>query len=155
MSESAVDDVELGPIDYLVVEYPEGKMTGEALPHLLDLVAKGTIRMIDVALLTKTTGDGTFEIIRPADLVAAGSPEFAILEGVATGLLTDDDLSQVSDIMADDSSAVVFVYENAWAAPMATALRRAGGQLISSGRIPVQAILEALQADPAEAVESV
>lgn len=155
MSESAVDEVELGPIDYLVVEYPEGKMSGEALPHLLDLVAKGTIRMIDVALLTKSSGDGTFEIVRPADLVAAGAPEFAMLEGVATGLLSDDDLRQVSDIMADDSSAVVFVYENAWAAPMATALRRAGGQLISNGRIPVQSIIEALEASASETVESI
>ncbi len=78
-----------------------------------------------------------------------------MLEGVATGLLSDDDLRQVSDIMADDSSAVVFVYENAWAAPMAPALRRAGGQLISNGRIPVQSIIEALEASASETVESI
>ncbi|MEI2717206.1 MAG: DUF6325 family protein [Candidatus Nanopelagicales bacterium] len=143
MSQAAADDIELGPIDYLVVEYPGGQMTGEALPHLVSLVESGTIRILDVALVRNLAGGG-FQAIRPEDLVAAGATEFELLAGVATGMLSDEDLAEVAAIMDADSAAVILVYENSWAAPMATAMRRAGGQLISNGRIPVEAVVAAL-----------
>ena len=79
MSEAGTEDLELGPIDYLVVEYPGAQMTGEALPHLLDLVQSGTIQILDVALIHKADTGGTFETIRPDDLVAAGAPVFELL----------------------------------------------------------------------------
>ena len=143
MSQAAADDIELGPIDYLVVEYPGGQMTGEALPHLVSLVESGTIRILDVALVRNLAGGG-FQAIRPEDLVAAGATEFELLAGAATGMLSDEDLAEVAAIMDADSAAVILVYENSWAAPMATAMRRAGGQLISNGRIPVEAVVAAL-----------
>lgn len=140
------DDIMLGPIDYLVVEYADGSPSGEALPHLVDLVERGIVRIIDVALIAN--GADTYTVIRPDDLVAAGAPEFDFLAGVATGLLSDDDLGEISSIMGDGAAAVVLVYENSWAAPLATAMRRAGGQMIASGRIPAQDVLDALAAAP-------
>ena len=140
------DDTMLGPIDYLVVEYADGRPSGEGLPHLVDLVDRGIVRIIDVALITGTP-DG-YSVIRPDDLVAAGAPEFALLAGAATGLLSDEDLGEIAGILQDGAAAVVLVYENAWAAPLATAMRRAGGQMIASGRIPAQAVLDALEAAP-------
>lgn len=142
MTEPSTDDIELGPIDYLVVEYPTGEMTGEALPHLVNLVESGIIRILDVALV-RTVDDG-YQVIRPEDLVSAGAAEFALLEGAATGMLSDEDLAEVAAIMDPDSAAVILVYENSWAGPLATAMRRAGGQLIANGRIPVQAVIAAL-----------
>lgn len=140
------DDPMLGPIDYLVVEYADGRPSGAALPHLLELVEQGTIRIIDVALIAK--GADGYSVIRPDDLVAAGAPEFALIAGAATGLLSDEDLGEIAGILADGAAAVVFVYENSWAAPLATAMRRAGGQMVASGRIPAQAVLDALEAAP-------
>ncbi len=146
MSQTGVtDDSMIGPIDYLVVEFADGRPTGAALPHLVDLVDRGVIRILDIALLT---ADGSsYTSIRPGDLVAAGVTEFALFEGAATGLLGDDDLSEIAGIMQDGAAAVVLLYENAWAAPLATAMRRSGGEMIASGRIPVQAVLDALATD--------
>lgn len=149
MSEAGADELELGPIDFLVVEYPGARMTGEALPYLVDLIESGTIRVLDVALIRKAESGGTFETLRPGDLVAAGIAEFGIFEGVVSGLLDDQDLLQLAEVLDDGSAGVILVYENSWAAPFATALRRAGGQLVASGRIPVDVLVEALEDDAA------
>lgn len=136
------DDVQMGPIDYLVIEYANSQPTGEALPHLIDLVDRGIVRILDVAILAKST-EGDVAAVGMDQLAEAG--ELAVFEGAATGMLDDEDIAEVGAIMTPDALGVVLVYENTWAAPFATALRKAGAQMIASGRLPVNALLAALE----------
>lgn len=147
MTEVGMDEVELGPVDYIVIEYPDGNPTGEALPYLLDLVDRGIVRILDVALVAKSA-DGDVAVLNLDAL--QGTSEFAVFEGAATGLLDDDDIAQGAGILTPGAVGAILVYENTWAAPFATALRRAGAQLIANGRIPVNAIIAALEADEKE-----
>jgi hypothetical protein len=141
MSES---EVELGPIDYLIVEWPPGKQpTGEALPKLVDLVDRGLIHVLDLAFVRKEQ-DGTVTAIDLAGLDVEANPEFAVFEGASSGLLGEDDYDQAGEALEAGASAALLVYENTWAAPFATALRRSGAQLVANGRIPVNAIIQAL-----------
>lgn len=144
MSESAFDDVELGPIDYLVIEYPDGQPTGEAIPHLIDLVDAGIVRILDVAILGKSD-EGEVEVIDMEQLAAAGGGGLGVFDGAQTGLLDDEDFAEIGEVMTPGAVGAVLVYENTWAAPFATALRKAGGQLIANGRIPVNALIAALE----------
>jgi dihydroorotase-like cyclic amidohydrolase len=135
---------EMGPIDYLVIEWPGRQPTGEAAPHLVDLVERGLIRVLDLAFITKDE-DGSVagvEISEVGDQVA----EMKVFEGASSGLLSDDDVAEAGDVLEPGTSAALLVYENRWAAPLAAALRRSGGQLVASGRIPIQALLAALEA---------
>jgi Family of unknown function (DUF6325) len=137
---------EMGPIDYLIVEWPDGQPTGEALPHLIDLVDRGLIRILDLAFITKGE-DGSAAALEIADL----GDEIAVFEGASSGLLGDDDIAEAGNALEPGTSAALLVYENRWAAPFAAAARRSGAQLVASGRIPVQAVLAAL--DAVEAAE--
>jgi hypothetical protein len=145
MTESTFDDVELGPIDYLVIEYPNGQPTGEALPHLVDLVEAGIVRILDVAVVAKSA-DGDVAAIDMQQLAELGGGALGILDGAATGLLDDEDIAEAGAIMTPGAVGAILVYENTWAAPFATALRKAGGQLIANGRIPVNALIAAFEA---------
>jgi hypothetical protein len=149
---SATDLDEIGPIDYLVVEFPGSKMTGEGLPLLVELVESGTIRILDLVFVTRQL-DGSVNAVEISDFDKDGDLDLAIFEGASSGLLGDDDLAEATSVIEPGNSAGVLVYENAWAAPFAAALRRDGAQLVASGRIPVQAILATL--DEAEAAASV
>lgn len=134
----------MGPIDYLIVEWPGRQPTGEAMPHLIDLVDRGLIRILDLAFIAKGE-DGSVAALEIADLgdeVGA----FAAFEGASSGLLSDEDVEEAGGALEPGTSAALLVYENSWAAPLATALRRSGGQLVASGRIPVQDVLAALDA---------
>jgi hypothetical protein len=134
---------EMGPIDYVVLEWKgEQPTAGEVQPLLLDLVDRGIIRILDIAFLTKDQ-DGSVSALDVGDLkqVAAAFAEF---EGASSGLLGYEDLQEAAAALDPGTSAAVLVWENRWAAPVAAALRRSGGQLVASGRIPVQAILAAL-----------
>ena len=136
---------ELGPIDYVVLEWPGAfPDAGEVQPLLLDLVERGVIRILDIAFLTKDQ-DGSLSALDVGDLkqVAAAFAEF---EGASSGLLGFEDLEEAAAALEPGTSAAVLVWENRWAAPVAAALRRSGGQLVASGRLPVQAILAALDA---------
>ena len=143
-----VDIEEMGPIDYIVLEWPGRQPKGEAVPMIVDLVERGIIRVLDIALMVKGD-DGTVAAIDFGDLEEdTGFGEFA---GASSGLLTPEDLVEAAEALAPGTSAAVLVWENLWAAPVAVALRRSGGQLVASGRIEIQAVLAALEAAEAEA----
>jgi hypothetical protein len=136
---------EMGPVDYLVVEFPGSRMTGEGLPLLVDLVDQGIIRILDLVFVTKEA-DGRVTGIAVADLDGDGVLDLAVFEGVSSGLLDDDDITEAASVLEPGSSAGILVYENTWAAPFAAALRRGGAQLVAGGRIPVPALVAALDA---------
>jgi dihydroorotase-like cyclic amidohydrolase len=133
---------EIGPIDYIVLEWPGRQPTGEAVPLLLDLVDRGIIRILDIALLAKDA-DGTVGALELGDL---GDSEFGVFNGASSGLIGQDDLDEAASVLEPGTSAAVLIWENRWAAPVAAAMRRSGGQLVASGRVPVQAIVAALDA---------
>lgn len=137
---------ELGPVDYVIVEFPEGHQhfTGEVIDELLKLVEAGTIRVIDVLILAKDH-DGSVEAMELADVEDLGP--LVELEAELAELLAESDVEMLAAAMEPGSVAGVLVYENLWAAPFASAARRAGGELIANGRIPIQAIIAAVEAD--------
>jgi hypothetical protein len=114
------------------------------MPHLVDLVERQVIRILDLAFIAKGE-DGSVAGLEIADLGDAGA-EFALFEGAASGLLSDEDIDEAGNALEPGTSAALLVYENSWAAPFASAVRRSGGQLVASGRIPVQSVLAALDA---------
>ncbi|WP_187284681.1 DUF6325 family protein [Streptomyces sp. uw30] len=136
---------EIGPIDYLVVEFPGSHMTGEGLPLLVDLVDRGIIRILDLAFVKKEL-DNSVVAVEIADLTGEAKADLAVFEGASSGLLGRDDMEEAAAILQPGDSAGILVYENLWAAPLAGALRRGGAQLVASGRIPVEAVLAALDA---------
>jgi hypothetical protein len=136
------DDVEqMGPIDYAIIEFPHRRTPGEGLPLLIELADRGIIRVLDLAFVRKEP-DGTVRRVELAEL----GPQMAVFEGASSGLLGQEDFDEAAAAIAPDSAAGLLVYENRWAAPFAVALRRGGAQLVATGRIPVQAILAALDA---------
>jgi Family of unknown function (DUF6325) len=135
---------EMGPIDYLLVEWPGRQPTGEAAPHLIDLVDRGLIRILDLAFITKAE-DGSVAALEVSDL-GDGAAAFAAFEGASSGLLSEEDIGEAAGALEAGTSAALLVFENRWAAPFAAAVRRSGGLLVASGRIPIQAVLAALDA---------
>jgi hypothetical protein len=139
---------ELGPIDYLVMEWDgEQPVTGEVMPLLLDLVDRGLVRILDLAFIAKDE-EGFVSVLDFAK-VAEMSEGLTAFEGAASGLLGPDDLEEAAAALESNTVAGVLVWENRWAAPVAVALRRSGGQLVATGRIPTQAILASLDASEA------
>jgi hypothetical protein len=137
---------QLGPIDYIVVEFPAGaKFDGSALVLLTDLVDRGLIRILDLGFVQRLE-DGSVVGVRLADLDLDGEIDVELFEAASSGLLGQDDLDEAGGVLEPGCSAAVLIYENAWAAPFARDLRSKGGQLVASGRIPVQAIIAALDA---------
>jgi hypothetical protein len=143
---------QLGPVDYVVVEFPAGasNFTGEMAKELLAMVDSGTIRVIDVLILTKNE-DGSVEAIELSDIEDLGPLQ--AVEGDLAELLAADDVDHLAAAMEPGSTAGVLIWENLWAAPFASAARRSGGQLIANGRIPIQAIIASLDADSAPTTE--
>ncbi len=146
MTDPSLD--ELGPIDYVVVEFPAGasNFTGEMAAELIALVDSGTIRVIDAIILTKQE-DGGVEATELSDVGELGALE--TIEAELAELLAADDVKHLAAAMEPGTTAGVLIWENLWAAPFAAAARRSGGQLIANGRIPIQAIAASIEADEA------
>lgn len=139
---------EMGPIDYVLLEWPGRQPRGDAAPLLVDLVERGIIRVLDLSFISKSE-DGTVAGLEISDL-GEGAEQFTLFAGASSGLISSDDVTEAAEALEPGTSAALIVFENSWAAPFATAVRRSGGQLVASGRIPVQAILAALDAAEAE-----
>jgi hypothetical protein len=150
VSDTALD--QLGPVDYLIVEFPPGasNFTGEMAKELIALVDAGTIRVIDVLILTKNE-DGTVEATELSEIEQLG--ELQAVEAQLAELLAADDVVNLAAAMEPGTVAGVLIWENLWAAPFASAARRSGGQLIANGRIPIQAIIASIEADEASPTE--
>ena len=146
MADGDADVDELGPVDYLVVEFPPGvsHFTGEMAEELAKLVDSGTIRMLDLVILTKDA-DGAIDALEIEDLEQLD--ELRSAETQLADLLAAEDVVHLAAAMEPGTVAGVLVWENTWAAPFAAAARRSGGQLIANGRIPIQAIIASLEAD--------
>jgi hypothetical protein len=143
----AVESVdELGPVDWLVVEFPGSTFTGEIAPTLDALVDNGTIRVLDLVLLRKDE-DGSLDFYELGDLDETEIGGLRAYETELALLLSEEDMTSVAAAIEPGSTAAVLVWENRWAAPFGSAVRRAGGQLVATGRIPVQALLAAIETD--------
>jgi Family of unknown function (DUF6325) len=145
---AAEETNEIGPVDYLVVEWPGRQPTGEAAPLLIDLVDRGLIRVLDLAFIEKAE-DGSVAAVEISHL-AEKDEAFKPLEGASSGLLSGDDISAAGEALGPGTSAALLVYENRWAAPFASALRRSGAELVANGRIPIEHVVAALDAAEAK-----
>lgn len=130
-----------GPIDYLIIEWPDQQPAGEALPHLIDLVDRGLVRVLDLAFISKGE-DGSVAVVNIDELGA----DFAVFEGASSGMLDDGDIAEAGGAIEPGRSAAVLIWENLWAAPLANALRGNGAQVVARGAVPVDALLETLEA---------
>ena len=147
MSEQASEPVdELGPVDWIVVEFPGSRFKGEIAPALGELVERGIVRVLDLLLIRKGE-DGTLDFHELSDLDESEIGGLRAYEGELATLLSEDDVTAAAAAVEPGSTAALLVWENSWAAPFGSAVRRAGGQLVASGRLPVQALLAAIEQD--------
>jgi hypothetical protein len=144
MSAAEATHEAIGPIDYIVLEWPGRRPNGEIAPHLIDLVDRGLIRVLDLLFLEKDEDGAVTEVL--LEDLGDEAPELAIFHGAATGLIDAEDQAHAGDVLEPGTAAAILVYENVWAAPLAEAVRRSGGELVASGRIPIQAMIAALDA---------
>ncbi|WP_300603402.1 DUF6325 family protein [Trebonia sp.] len=140
---AALED--LGPVSYLIVEFPGGKMTGEGLPKLVDLVDRGLIRILDLEFVTREA-DGSMRTVELAEIEHNGALELEVFEGAYSGLLDATDFDEASSAIAPGSSAAILIFENRWAKPFVQALRRGGAQPVAAGYIPHDTLAEAVEA---------
>lgn len=134
---------DMGPVDYLIVEFPGSRMTGEGLPLLVDLVERGIIRVLDLVFVQKDA-DGSVGVVELRD--TGDEVDLTVFEGASSGLLDQGDLDEAGGALEAGNSAAVIVYENLWAAPLARALRRGGAEVVAGGRIPADALMASLEA---------
>lgn len=138
-------DADIGPVDYLIVEFPaDAQFDGSGLRHLRDVVDKDIIRVLDLVFVRRE--DDAVEVISVADLRIADDLDLGLFADAATGLIDDEDIAEAGAVLTPGSTALIVVYENHWAAPFASALRRSGAELVASGRIPVDTLIDALDA---------
>jgi hypothetical protein len=135
---------EMGPVDYILIEWPHPRPTGEIASIVVDLVDRGIIRVLDLAFMAKDE-DGSVAALEISD-IGEEVEELKVFEGASSGLISDEDITEAGSALEPGSAAALLVFENSWAAPFAMAVRRSGGQLVANGRIPVQAVVAALDA---------
>lgn len=140
-----MDEVEWGPVGFLVVEFPGARMTGEGLRELVTLTDQGIIRILDLAFVLKES-DGSVTALELKDIDGDGELDLTVFEGASSDLLDEGDLRDAGAVLTDGSAAAVLLYENRWAAPFVSALRQGGAELVAAGFIPLDDIVEALDA---------
>jgi len=149
-----VDSIDqLGPVDYLVVEFPGSNFNGEIMPELVDLVQRGIIRVLDLVLIKKEE-DGSYDALEFDEIEDSALGDLRELERELADVLSEEDIISAADALEPGSTAGLLVYENLWAAPFASAVRRSGGQLVADGRIPVQALLAVLEHEVETEIEA-
>ncbi len=136
---------DVGPIDYLALEFPGAKLGGEGLAALLDLTERGIIRILDL-VVARVAEDGSFAVVALADLDGDGVLDLAVFDGARSGLLDEDDVARSAALVKPGNAVGLLVYENTWAGPFVTAMRHAGAEVIAGGRIPVEDLATALEA---------
>jgi len=139
------DDLEVGPVDYLVMEFPGSAMTGEGFPILVDLVDRGIIRILDLVFIQKDL-DGQVTVLDLTAMDDQTPGELSIFQGASSGLLDGTDIGEAASAVAPGSSAGILLFENRWAGPFVAAMRRSGGELVASGRVPATDLIAALDA---------
>jgi hypothetical protein len=149
MADTDIDVDELGPVDWLVVEFPGSKFNGEIAPKIQDLVDRGIVRILDLLFIRKDD-DGAIEAFEISDLDDSEVGVFRAYENAVAHLLSEDDVTALASSMERGATAAVLVWENTWAAPVASAIRHGGGLLVANGRIPIQALLASIEADEEE-----
>ncbi len=138
------DSEAMGPVSYVVVEFPGNKMTGEGFPAVVDLVDRGLIRVLDLVFVTRDL-DGTTTRLELADIDGDGDLDLSVFQGASSGLLDESDISDAGSVLEPGSAAGILVFENRWATPFVRAVQRGGGELVAAGYIPHDALLEALE----------
>jgi hypothetical protein len=138
-----MDDVELGPISYLVVEFPGARLTGQAMEELLRLTDQGLVRVLDLVFLMKTA-DGTVTVAEIADLDHDGTLDLAVFQGASSDLLGPEDIEEAAQAVEPDNAAAVLLFSNTWAIPFVRGLRSSGAQLVAAGYIPMDHVADAL-----------
>ena len=137
-------NVDVGPIDYLALEFPGARLTGEGLAILVDLVDRGIIRVLDMKALVRAD-DGTVTAVAISDLDGDGTLDLAVFEGVESDLLDEDDLKEAAALVEPGNAVALLVYENTWAGPFVSAMRRAGAEVVASVRIPADTVIARLE----------
>jgi hypothetical protein len=137
------DDYVVGPIDYLAVEFPGARLSGEGLAALLDLVDRGVIRILDLRV-AKVDADGVMTAVEITDLDGDGTLDLSVFAGVRSGLLDDEDVSASAGLVEPGNAVAVLLYENTWAGPFVAAMRRAGAEVVASGRVPADDVIAML-----------
>jgi uncharacterized membrane protein len=135
----------MGPISYLIVEFPENKLTGEGFPILVDLVDRGVIRIIDLMFVARDA-DGSIHAVELRDLDTSGAVDLTVFEGASSGILDDSDMADAASVIQPGAAAGILIFENCWATSFVDALRRGGGQLVAAGYIPLDTIAASLDA---------
>jgi hypothetical protein len=136
--------VDVGPIDYLALEFPGARLTGEGMAILVDLVDRGIIRVLDMKALVRAA-DGTVTAVAISDLDGDGTLDLAVFEGVESDLLDEDDLKEAASLVEPGNAVAILVYENTWAGPFVSAMRRAGAEVVASVRIPADTVIARLE----------
>jgi hypothetical protein len=149
MADEPLEIDELGPVDWIVIEFPGSKFNGEIAPALIDLVDRDIVRVLDLVMIRKDD-DGSYEAFELGDVESGEAGDLRRLEASIAELLSAEDVASTAAALAPGSTAGVLVYENRWAAPFATAVRHAGGQLVANGRIPVQSLIEQFESEESE-----
>jgi Family of unknown function (DUF6325) len=148
---NVTDEGAMGPISYLIVEFPGNKMTGEGLPILVDLVNKGLIRILDLRFITRDA-DGGVRALELSDIDRDGKFDLAVFEGVESGLIDESDFADAAGVIKPGSSAAILIFENRWATSFIDSLRRGEAELVAAGYIPYDSLVAALDAtEPAAA----
>jgi len=139
------DDSTLGPVGYLVVEFPPSEPTGKGLAALVDLVDRGVIRVLDLVFARKDE-DGTVTVIDLTDIDGDGELDLAVFSGASSDVLGEEDVNEAGEALAPGASAAILLYENTWAIPFVSALRESGAQLVAAGFIPQDDLIATLDA---------